>query len=178
MGDERQRGDARVEQLAALLELELASGFGEVARDIAHGDRALERRRETTAGDPAELIAFAIEDQRTFAHGLSAVDVEADALLGWPILQLRENPERTREAAFRAAALVDREVEAGHDRRRLAVDIVAVQRQPSLKAQRIARAEPDRPGGVVSHDRIGKLGRASSGHGNLESVLASIAGAA
>src|SRR6185437_8203728 len=65
--DERHRDDARIEELAALLQLECGSVRGERRGDIAHGDRPLQRWRETAARDPADFIAFAVEDQRAFA---------------------------------------------------------------------------------------------------------------
>ena len=39
-------------------------------------------------GDPADLIAFAVEDQRALAHRLAAFDQQADALLGRAIVEL------------------------------------------------------------------------------------------
>ena len=112
-------------------------GSANVVRDIAHGDRALQRRREAAAGDPADLIAFAVEHQRAFANRLAAVDLEADALLRRTVLDLRENAHRAGEAAVGAAPLVDCEGEAGHDRRRLVVEVVTVERQARFEAQRI-----------------------------------------
>ena len=61
------------------------------------------------AGDAADLIAFAVEDQRALAHRLLAVDEQADALLHRAIVDLAEDPQRAGEAALGAAALADRE---------------------------------------------------------------------
>ena len=72
---------------------------------------------------------------------------------GGAVLELGEDPHRAGEAAFGAAALVDREGQAGHHRRRLAVEVVAVERQPGFEPQRIARAEADRLDQLVGDDR-------------------------
>src|SRR5437870_282372 len=110
MRNERHGHEASVEQFAALLELQRGAWLGEVVRDIAHGDRSLERGGEAAARDLANLVSFAVEDERALADGLTAVDVEADALLRRSVLELGEDAHRAREAAFGTAALVDREV--------------------------------------------------------------------
>ena len=50
---------------------------------------------------------------------LTAVDFKADALFDRAVLKLGEDAHGTRETAFGATALVDREIEVSHDRRRL-----------------------------------------------------------
>ncbi len=107
--DKRQRRYGGLKQLGALLELEHGSRLGQVAGNIAHGDRPLQGRREAAAGDPADFIALAVENQCALAYGLAAADVEPDQLLRRAILQLGENPHRTRETALGAAALLDGE---------------------------------------------------------------------
>ena len=76
-----------------------------------------------------------------------------------------------------APRLGDGEGEVRLDRRGRLVEVVAVERQPGFEPQRIARAEPDRLhlrlGEQRPRDRLRVLG----GDGNLESVLAGIAGA-
>src|SRR3954462_3354823 len=127
--NERHRHDARVEQLAPLLKLQRRSWTGEGRADIAQGDRALQRWREAAAGDPPDLIAFAGEHQRAFAHRLASVDLEAAPPRRRTILELRKDAHRSGEPALGAAARVDREVEASHHRGRPVVEIVTVERQ-------------------------------------------------
>src|SRR5437764_15402601 len=107
MRNERHRRDAGVEQLGTLLQLEGGAGLGEVRSDIAHGNGPLQRGREAAAGDLADLIAFAVKDERAFADGLTALDVEADALLRRAVLKLGEDTHSAWEAASAAAPLVD-----------------------------------------------------------------------
>jgi len=97
--NERHGHDARLEQLPALLELQGCARLGQLGRHITHGDRSLERRREAPAGDLADLIAFPVEDQGPFAHGLATVDFKAHALLRGSILQLGQDPHCAGEAA-------------------------------------------------------------------------------
>ena len=106
-----------------------------------------------------ELIAFAVEDQRAFAHRLAALDLEADAQLRRAVEKLGEDPHRPGKPAFGAAALVDGEIEAGHDRRGRRVEVVAVERKPGLEPQRIAGAEADRLDQLAGAERIGQRPR-------------------
>ena len=76
-----------------------------------------------------------------------------------------------------AAALLDRPVQRGFDRRRGGVDVMAVEAEPGFQPQAVARAEPDRQHvadcRAAPRQRLGMSGR----DGNLETVLAGIAGA-
>src|SRR5438270_13990600 len=117
MGYEGHSDHPRVEQLAALLELQRGAVLGQMRSHIPHGDRALQRGREAAAGDLTDLIALAIENQRALADWLAALDIEADAFLRRAILKLRDNAHGPRKAALGAAALVDGEGQPGHHRR-------------------------------------------------------------
>src|SRR6185312_16845420 len=125
-----------------------------MARHITHGNRALQRWREAAAGDLADFIAFSIEHERALADRLPTVDLEADTLLRGLVLELGEDAQRTGEPALGAATLVDREIEVGHDWRRIEVEVVAIERQASLQPKRIARAEADRLGKLMLANRI------------------------
>ena len=85
-------GHFGVEQLAPLLKFEGGAVVGEVARHVTHGDRPLQRGRKAAAGDLADLIAFAVEDERAFANRLAAINLQADAFLWRAVLQFGENP--------------------------------------------------------------------------------------
>ena len=61
-----------------------------------------------------------------------------------PSRELAQNDVGAGETAFaRAGACRCDQVEPGFDRRRGLVDVVAVEAEPGLEPQRIARAEPD-----------------------------------
>src|SRR5262245_60583048 len=103
--------------------------------DVAHGDRPLQAGREAAAGDPPDLIAFAVEDQCALANRLPPFDVEPDSLLRRALLDLLEDTGGAREIAFRAPPLADRKAEASHNGSRRAVDVMAIKRQPRLETQ-------------------------------------------
>src|SRR5881392_4397063 len=63
VGDEGHWRHGRLEQLAALLELQFRASRAQSGGHIAHGDGPLQRRREGAAGDAADFIAFDVEDQ-------------------------------------------------------------------------------------------------------------------
>src|SRR3954447_24361930 len=109
---ERHFSNASLEQLGALLELQRRSRLGEMACHITHRNRALQRGREATAGDLADLVAFRIENERAFTNRLAPLDFEADALLRGAVLQFRKDAQGTWEAALGATPLVDGEGEA------------------------------------------------------------------
>ncbi len=77
-----------------------------------------------------------------------------------------------------APALADRELQPGHYRRRVEVDVVPVERQARLEPKQIARAQPDRPHALVGKERVRHRFDRARGNRNLEPVLAGIARAA
>src|SRR4051794_31973653 len=169
--NERHGHDARVEQLSALLQLQCRAVFSKMARDIAHGDRALQRWREAAAGDLADLTALAVEDKRALAHRLATLDFQADALLRRSILEFGENSHGPGKTALGPAPLVDGEGQAGHDRRGASIKIVAVQREARFKPKRIAGAETDRLRNLMGGDRVGEFGSDDSRDRDLEPVF-------
>src|SRR4051812_23132184 len=146
--------------------------------DITHGDRALERGGEAAAGDLTDLATLLVEDKRALPDRLTPLDLKTDTLLDRAVVELGKDSHVAGKAALGSAPLVDREGQAGHHRRRLEIEIVAVERQARLEPQRIARTEPDRPGEIVTRDRVGQLHPGVGGHGYFESVLASVPRAA
>src|SRR4029453_6582912 len=126
--DEGHWRDRRLEKLAALPEFQLGALRAERRGDIAHGDRPLQRRREGSACHPANFIALAVQHQSALAHWLATLDSEADALLDRAILDLGDDPHVAGKAALGAAALADRGLEVGPDRRRLGVEVVPIAR--------------------------------------------------
>ncbi len=111
------------------------------------------------------------------AHRRAPGGANADAQPLRAVRQLLQDAFRAGEVSVLAPRLADGEGEVRLDRRGGLVEVVPVERQPGLEPERIARAEPDglhlglrqqRAG-----ERLGMLGR----DGNLEAVLAGIAGA-
>ena len=181
VGDERHRRDLRLEQFAALLELE----------------RRCPARRARWRHSPWRSAARAMGEKPPLVTRPTSLPspsrISAPSRTGWrpstrrptrfwtgPFVELAEDPHRAGEAAFGAAALAD-----GESRGPaitgvvVAVEIVAVERQAGLEPQQIARAEADRL------DRAGRrrarrraARRRAAGDRNLEPVLAGIARAA
>ncbi len=151
--------------------------LGEAAVDVAHGERAVDGRAEATGGDGADRLAVGRLHDRALARGRPPVGQDADAQARRAFGEFLLDAGGAREAAFRAAALLDRPGQASLDRRRGGVDVVAVEAEPGLEAQAVAGAEADR-----LHARIGqKLLRQGNGigalHRDLDAVLARVAGA-
>src|SRR6476620_1843092 len=129
MRNERHRRDRAGEKLAARFERDLRARFGAVPGDVGHGDRRLEGRREAARRDLAGLVALAVDDQGALADRLAALDGEADALADRAVLQLLRDPGPARKTALGAATLGQSEGQVCLDRRRVLVEIVAVERQ-------------------------------------------------
>src|SRR3546814_6362101 len=105
----------------------------------------------------ADLRSVAVEHRGAFAHRLAPVDAQPDTLDDRALLALDQDTRGTGEIRFLAPPLArDREAEIGHARRRLLVEIVAVERQPLLQPQRIARAQPDRVDLGSGDQRVGE----------------------
>ena len=83
------------------------------------------------------------------------------------------------EAALDAAPLLDRPGEAGLDRARGLVDVVAVEAEAGLEPQRVARAEADRlHARPAASSSLARSAASFGGHRDLEAVLAGVARAA
>src|ERR1043166_647375 len=178
MGHERQRRDGGRKVLAAHDERDRRAGLGERALDIAHGDRRSEARAEAARRDRAEDRAVARFDLGTFARRHAPLGPQPDAQAARAVAQFGKHALGARKSAFLAPALLDRPGESGFDRRGAGVDVVAVEAEPRLEAQRVARAEADRLHLAVAEQALGDRAHAVRLDGNLIAVLAGVAGAA
>src|SRR5204862_2740340 len=104
-----------------------------------------------------------------------ALGQEADALARRALGDLLLDDGSAREAALRAAFLADAPQQARFDRGRGRVDVMAIEAEASLEAQRIARAQSDRLhlrlSQKLARDGVGGIGRGR----NLEAVAAGVA---
>ncbi len=108
------------------------SRLGRGGIDIPHRHRAANRRREAAAGDDADVGAALVLDAAAGARRRLSVQTNADALSSRPLQQLSQDDLVARKAAQFASASIDRPAQAGLDRRRRFVDIVAPQAKPGL----------------------------------------------
>ena len=115
-------------------------------------------------------------DDGALARRRTAFRLDADADAGGTVPDLALDALGTREAPLLAAALLDRPDQAGLDGRGRGVDVVAVEAQARLEPQRIARAETDGLHLRIGEQGVPELGRIRRVAGDLETVLARIAG--
>src|SRR6185295_17259286 len=131
--------------LAADLGIELRSRRSERGRHVGERDRLADARADRAAGDAADRDADVVDDRCAFAHRRTFGADQADALSLRAAAELALDRRRARVAAGTVAAgsahFLDRPGQAGFDRRRGRVDLVAVEAQARLQAQRVARAE-------------------------------------
>src|SRR5580704_17512931 len=144
IGHEGHRGDLRRQVFAAHDEIELRAEGREGRLDIAHGERAPERRAEAARGDSADLAPVLRLDLGAFARRRLAVRQDTDALARRTLGELPLDALGAGKAAFLAPSLLYRPGERRLDGRGRRVDVMAVEAKPGLEPQRIARAEPDR----------------------------------
>ena len=140
----RARDDPRRQGPAADEEDDLGAGRRPVRRDVAQGDRAADGGAEAAAGDAAERGAVGRLDLGALARRRLALGQQPDQAAGRAVRELAQDDRRTGEVPCLAAAFRDRPGEAGLDRSRGGVDVVAVQRQPGLEAQRVAGTQAGR----------------------------------
>ena len=151
------------------------------ASDIAHGDRRFQRRAKAARRDLANRIATLCPGikHRPGAHRRPPLRRQPHTLACHALGHVSENPLRSRKApgaiAARAAHLLDRPVQTGFHRRCARADVIAIQAQPSLQPQAVARAQPD--GLDLLHIQQHPAQRLCGGGGNrnLVPVLAGIA---
>ncbi len=97
------------------------------------------------------------------------------------VFKLGKNSVRAGKAAGAgaalAAAVLDRPLQRGLDRRGRDGDIVAVEAKPGLEPQAVAGAKPDRQHVLMTQQRGGECFGLIGRNRNLKTVLAGIAGA-
>src|SRR5712671_3296509 len=109
---------------------------------VAHCDRRPDRRPEAAAGDLADRSAGGIDDLRALARRGTAVGADADPLALRSVGELAQHRHGTGEPAFGVPPFANRPGEPRLDRRRGFIDVMAVETQTGLEAQRVAGAEP------------------------------------
>src|SRR5262249_2119465 len=142
----------------------------------AHGDRRIDAGRKAAARDDTDFTAVR-ENGGALARRLAALGANADAFARRTILQLTEDARRAREIAGLAAALLDRPLERRFDRAGRLVNVVAVEAEARLEAQRIARTESDGKHVRILQQALGEAHARAVGARDLETVLARVAGA-
>ena len=171
--DERRLGDARPAPRGPRTSISTASPSASVGRQERERDPPLEHGREVAAGDLADDLAVG-EDRVPGARDLPAVDASP---------RRRRATPRSRSATSGVAAPEVALVEAhdpaqpGLQRRDARAELVAVQRQPGLEAQRVARAEAGGRDAGVDAAASHSAAACAAGHVELDAVLAGVAGA-
>src|SRR5580692_413233 len=142
--DERQPDDARRARSASHQEVErrvlLGMGGG---IDVAHCDWPPDRGAEAPAGHFSQPVPGVVDNLGFFARRRAAVRTDADALAAGSLGELPQYRGGAREAAFLAPSLADRPDEIGLDRGRGFIDVVPIEAESCLEAQRIAGAQAD-----------------------------------
>src|SRR5690606_737265 len=143
----------------------------DVGTEEGERDAPAEHRRDVPAGDDPHLLA--VEEHPAVGPGRPpALDLEAPEAAADAALALGDEGVVAEEAAL---APGDDGVEARLERCDAGAELVAVQREPGLEPQRVAGAEP-RGGDPGRQDRVPDPGRAHDGDGDLDAVLARVAG--
>src|SRR5690606_27916072 len=131
---------------------------------------------ESAGSDAARLAAIGGDQPRAAAHRLASLRLEADALMAGSGRDGRLKRCRADKAAFAAQRLGDGPEKPGIDRRRIGIDVLAVQAKTALEAQRVARGEARPLAACVGEQAISERRALFDRHGDLEPVLAGVAG--
>src|SRR6185436_17908557 len=133
--------------LAAAIDGELAARLGGRDGDVGQADGAADDDARAAAGDGADDGGLAgaeraVDDGVAVARDRAGVvgDLEAGELASEAARLLVAQRLRAEELAVE----LDGPAQAGLERGVVVVEIVAVERQPGLEAQRVARAQADR----------------------------------
>jgi hypothetical protein len=125
------------------------AGGGVGGGDIAHRHGPVDRRAEGARGDDAHRRAAGLvgEQLGSRPHRRAALGQEAHAQARRALLEFHQDAvgagEAARAGAAPAAGLLDRPAERGLGRAGRLVEVRAVEAEPGLEPQRIARAEAD-----------------------------------
>src|SRR6187200_2002753 len=143
VGHERQRRDRRAQCLAAHHQIDGRADLGVIRLHVAHRHGAIDAGAEAARGDDADALAAGRKNLGALASRRASVRPDADALLLGATGQFLLNALGAGEAAPAAPPLLDRPGEARLDGAGGLVDVVAVEAEARLEAQRVARAEAD-----------------------------------
>ena len=143
--------------------------------DVAHRHRSAHRGAVAAAGDGADAPALGVGHLGVLARRRPALGAQADAAARRSLGELALDDGGAGEAARGAASARDRPRQPGLDRRRRRIDVMAVEAQPGLEPEAVARAQS---GGLdlgLADQAAGeRLGGALGGR-DLEAVLAGVA---
>ena len=117
------------------------------------------------------------DDLRPLARRRASVRPQSDAQPARSVRQRVPDALDAGKAALDATALLDRPCERRLDRVDALVEFVAVEAQPRLEPERVARAEPDRGDVGLGQQQAGQHLGARRRKRNLVAVLAGVAGA-
>src|SRR5689334_3993549 len=157
------------------VDLDFRAGAGAIGRQVRRTDRRVYGWRQRAAPHDVHLVAVeehwkAVARDRLRLRHLEAHEPALDALelLLLQCFQPRE---------WRPLLKLHDETQAGLIRRRGVVDVVAVERQPGLEPQRVARAESDGFRASRADEGVPELLGIAGAAVQLEAVFAGVAGA-
>ncbi len=130
-----------LEQFLAHLDVDVVTGFGELRFHVSRTDAHLQTGRHGTRGHDTDLVAFGIGDLVAVTRNTAIDHLEAYQLAG-NALGLLFLHERTVDEILTLDELGDPS-QTGLDGRRGIVDIVAVEAETLLQAERIACTQTD-----------------------------------
>lgn len=174
--DKGHLGDNCIGLLPADSDLELRAGLGVSFRDVSHRHVLAQAGRERARGDLADARPVGEQDVGVLPWRRAAGD-EPDPPHGNAVGELLLDDVAAEEVAGVAPPLADRPRQPCLDGGDVLVEVVAVQAQAGLEAERVARAEAAEADGArvlraaSRQEGLGELDGVGVGHGDLEAVL-------
>src|SRR5690606_22929126 len=178
MWNEGERGDVDWNLRAAHVCKKSCAGLCQRCGHIAHRDRVAGRGTEAAGCDFADLVAGIIRQHRTSAHRLSAFGLEADAFALRAFFDDGAQRLGADENSGGAQVLRDRPEQARASRIDAGSEVLSVQAQPGLQPEAVAGGEAGPLNALVLQKSCQHFPRVRFGQGDLETVLARIAGPA
>src|SRR5208337_765452 len=174
---EGQRGYARAEGFSAHDQSDRRSDRCMRTVDEPHGDRRADARPEAARGDDPNLRAVGGHDLGSVARRGPPVGPEADTNAARPVGKRAQNAVGAGEAAFGAAALLDRPGDRRLDRIDGLIELVTVKTEARFEPERVPSPEPDRGDARLRQQEARERLRAWGRDRDLVAVLPGVAGA-
>src|SRR6516165_5288072 len=170
----RQAYDPRRAGGAAHKQGERGAFRGMAAIDITHRDGAADRRAEAAARHSPNRHPGGVDDRGILACRRASVRPDADADARRPFSELAQYDFGAGKPALGTPPLADGPGEGDLDRARRLVDVVPIEAEPGLEAQRVAGALPDRPNFGPRDQRLGDRRSCGRRYRDLEPVLTGV----
>jgi len=174
MRNERHLGDCSRNHPATNVDQDGGTDLGELGLNKAHSNVLADGGAGAAALDCADLATILVVDSSTLTRRSTTRD-ETNTLNGSTLTDLTKDSVSADEATLTTTTLGNSPVEGRFNERDVLVEIMTVEGETSLQTESIASTETSEADIAKLAHTINKFRSKLDGHGNLETILTSVA---